>query len=157
MEKEHFMNNQKGVTLLEVLLSITILSIVILSFLSFFNLAYDYTKRNEDKTVGINVARNVLYYIEQLDYQSVSNEYPDLTKEDKSPEIKLTKESCNNPIFDNQDVCNDFFSTAINDKFHTTVTIMKPNDPQLQGYLFSVKVTSTWSNQTATVEGVIKK
>ena len=60
MEKGHFMNNQKGISLLEVLLSITILSIITLSILSFFNQAYDYTKRNEDKTVGINVARNVL-------------------------------------------------------------------------------------------------
>ncbi len=67
LNHNHF-RNERGFTLLEVLLSITILGIVIISFLSFFNQAYSYTKKNEDKTVGINVARNVLYYMEQQDY-----------------------------------------------------------------------------------------
>lgn len=158
MEKEHFMNNQKGLSLLEVLISITILSILTITILSFFNQAYDYTKRNQDKTVGINVARNILYYIEQQDYQDIYDTYTtELNPLGTDPKIELTKASCSK-FSSNTKVCEDFFSTRINNaQFDTTVTISQPNDPLLQGYLFPVKVTVTWNNQTATVEGGIKK
>ena len=158
MEKEHFMNNQKGLSLLEVLISITILSILTITILSFFNQAYDYTKRNQDKTVGINVARNVLSYIEQQDYQDIYDTYTtELNPSGANPKIELTKASCSK-FSSNKDVCENFFSTRINNaQFNTTVTISQPKDSLLQGYLFPVKVTVTWNNQTATVEGDIKK
>ena len=65
------LQNQSGFTLVEVLLSITLLGIVLISFLGLFNQAYSYTNKNENKTVGINVARNVLYYFEQQDYTAI--------------------------------------------------------------------------------------
>ena len=86
-----YLRNQTGLTLLEVLLSITILGIVLISFLSFFNQAYSYTNKNENKTIGINVARNVLYYIEQQDFTSIEKIY---FPEESSAPIDLTIENC---------------------------------------------------------------
>lgn len=75
MSIRRILRNRKGLTLIEVLLSITILGIIATSFLSFFNQAYSYTKKNEDKTVGINVARNVLNYFEQQDFDLIKDAY----------------------------------------------------------------------------------
>ncbi|WP_191090677.1 type II secretion system protein [Niallia endozanthoxylica] len=149
--------SENGLTLVEVLVSITILAIILTSFLSFFNQAYSYTKKNEDKTVGINVAKNVLYYFEQQDYETFSNY---ISK--NSEASTMTYNSCADPTlnFSSEEVkvCHGFFSTTINNTpFETTVTLQKHES--LSDYLIPVKVTVTWNEnkQTATVEGVIKK
>lgn len=51
------MTNQRGVTLLEVLLSITLLSIVIVTFLSFFTNAFRFNAINDDHIQAMNIAR----------------------------------------------------------------------------------------------------
>ncbi|KYD32806.1 PulJ/GspJ family protein [Parageobacillus toebii] len=68
-EKNFFTTHAtKGFTLLEVLASITILSIVAIGMFSFFTNAMKYTTYNQDKTVAINIARGVLAYMERLDF-----------------------------------------------------------------------------------------
>lgn len=153
MINNKFICNNHGLTLLEVLISLSILGIVITSFLSYFNQAYSYTKQNEDKTVGINVARNVLYFMEQQDYD-VMKDYLG-----SDSEKKINIESCNNPNLKfNAEVCKGFFSTTINNTQFTPVVTLKPHSNiQLQNYLIPIEITVTWNNQTATVEGVIKK
>ncbi|MGG3916847.1 prepilin-type N-terminal cleavage/methylation domain-containing protein [Parageobacillus thermoglucosidasius] len=70
MEEKNFLalRSSKGFTLLEVLASITILSIVAIGMFSFFTNAMQYTTYNQDKTVAINIARGVLAYMERLDF-----------------------------------------------------------------------------------------
>lgn len=70
MEEKNFLArlSSKGFTLLEVLASITILSIVAIGMFSFFTNAMQYTTYNQDKTVAINIARGVLAYMERLDF-----------------------------------------------------------------------------------------
>jgi prepilin-type N-terminal cleavage/methylation domain-containing protein len=53
-------HNEKGVTLLEVLLSITILSIILLSITNFFPQMGMMNKHNEEKSQGMNFAKQVL-------------------------------------------------------------------------------------------------
>jgi type II secretory pathway pseudopilin PulG len=55
-----FLKNEKGITLLEVLLSITILSIIFISFMSFFPQMGFMNKQNEDKTQAVNIAKQIL-------------------------------------------------------------------------------------------------
>lgn len=55
-----FFQNEKGVTLLEVLLSITILSIIFLSIMTFFPQMGFTNKQNEDKSQGISTAKQIL-------------------------------------------------------------------------------------------------
>jgi len=152
-------HSENGLTLIEVLLSITILAIILTSFLSFFNQAYSYTKKNEDKTIGINVARNVLYYMEQQDYETFSN-YISKNSDVSTMTYNSCTDSSLNFSVEEAKVCQGFFSTTINNTpFGTTVTLQEHDS--LSDYLIPVKVTVTWNEnrnqQTATVEGVIKK
>lgn len=59
---------EQGLTLIEVLSSITILSIVIVGLLSLFPKAYFFTKANQSKTLAVNIARGALHYFEKQDY-----------------------------------------------------------------------------------------
>lgn len=52
--------NEKGITLIELLASIVILSIVIIGFFSFFPQSILLSTKVEDKLVGLNVAEEVL-------------------------------------------------------------------------------------------------
>lgn len=58
-----------GFTLIEVLVSITIFSIILLGMMTFFTNGLSYVKENESKTVATQVARNVMNYIEKQDYR----------------------------------------------------------------------------------------
>lgn len=58
------LSSSKGLTLIEVLVSLTILSIILLGIMNFFNQAYSYTNSNQKKTAAINVARNALTYMD---------------------------------------------------------------------------------------------
>lgn len=154
MTTDKFFDNDRGFTLLEVLLSVTILSIVIISFLAFFNQAYSYTKQNEDKTVFINVARNVLYYMEQQDYTAM-NAYlgNDSTKEITFDDCtKLTLRAGN---------CEDFFGSKANivNSTDVTTTVQLNKHDDLPSQLISVTVFVKWNDnkREASVKGVIKK
>jgi prepilin-type N-terminal cleavage/methylation domain-containing protein len=158
-----FLKNQQGLTLIEVLVSITLLGIVLTSFLSFFNQAYSYTKKNQDKTVGINVARNVLYYIEQQDYNRIHEQY--FPSKNSPEKVKLTIENCKDPVFDSRAVCVGFFSSIINNVTYSTAVTLNSNvnddvnqiKPDLAMYLTGVEVEVKWGNQAAKVRGLIKK
>jgi len=52
--------NQHGLTLLEVLLSITLLFIVIISFFAFFTQSFKYTQHNEEKLTASQIAEEVV-------------------------------------------------------------------------------------------------
>ena len=51
--------NQQGITLIELLLSIVILSIISLSMYTFFIQAANFSSHNNDRLVAINIARGV--------------------------------------------------------------------------------------------------
>ncbi|MFP5106506.1 type IV pilus modification PilV family protein [Neobacillus sp. C211] len=55
-----FIQNEKGVTLIEVLVSIVLLSIIFLSFMSFFPQMGLMNNQNQDKAKAINIAKEVL-------------------------------------------------------------------------------------------------
>ncbi|MGM0835955.1 MAG: type IV pilus modification PilV family protein [Bacillota bacterium] len=62
---------ERGFTLLEVLISMTILSVVVIGMMSFFENSYSYVKENESKTVATQVARNVMNYVEKQDFSKM--------------------------------------------------------------------------------------
>lgn len=154
MINNKFFLNDRGFTLLEVLLSITLLGILLISLLSFFNQAYSYTKKNEDKTIGINVARNVLHYIEQQDFDLIKSKFLSgiTSSEDK---VVVTVEDC---LHFDEDVCKSFLSSTINNtNFHSTIELKLPSNQNLEDYLIEVIVHVNWGNQTTSVRGHIKK
>ncbi|MBM7701349.1 prepilin-type N-terminal cleavage/methylation domain-containing protein [Metabacillus iocasae] len=60
--------NQKGLTLIEVLASLVVLMIVFSGLMHFFSNAYSYTRSSQNKTAGINVARNALTFMEKQSF-----------------------------------------------------------------------------------------
>ncbi|BCB05010.1 type II secretion system protein [Bacillus sp. KH172YL63] len=68
MKHIKILKNNRGFTLIELLVSITILGIVLLSFMKFFLQSSTYTNYNQKKTVGVNVARNVLMFMEKQNF-----------------------------------------------------------------------------------------
>ena len=67
--------SQKGVTLLELLLAMTILSIVLLTFTRFFYQAGTYNLSNQNKTVALNVARNAMMFLEKENFIEIRNNF----------------------------------------------------------------------------------
>lgn len=152
MINSKFLRTSRGFTLIEVLLSLTILGIVLTSTMSFFSQAYTYTKMNENKTVGINVARNVLYYMEQLEFDKVFKYV-----EDNSFTAQDIPIDCDSTVIQNKDVCEGIFNTSLNNEDFTTTVSVNFHE-SLKEYLIPVKVKVEWGeNNSAEVEGVIKK
>jgi prepilin-type N-terminal cleavage/methylation domain-containing protein len=116
MEQKKFfvIHHSKGFTLIEVLLSITILSAVAIGMFSFFTNAMKYTTYNQGKTVAINIARGVLAYMERLDFaalkQYVDNEIHNTNK----PFAQLDASHCNLPLFGDKQVCEAILRPTIN-------------------------------------------
>lgn len=172
MDLRFNIKNEKGLTLIEVLLSITILGIVLTTFLAYFNNAYSYTKMNEDKTVGINVARYVLNYFEQQDYTKIKNTFfPEETSPD--PAV-VTVADCGNtvplntePVFNIVELCTKMFTTEINGVDYVAEVELwrdinagdasgtKPDF--LENQLIGVNVKINWEGKSTEVGGFIKK
>jgi prepilin-type N-terminal cleavage/methylation domain-containing protein len=103
-----------GFTLLEVLLSITILSTVAIGMFYFFTNAMKYTTYNQGKTVAINIARGVLAYMERLDFTALK-QYVDKELHDSNmPFVQLNASSCNLPLFEEKQVCEALLRPTIN-------------------------------------------
>ncbi|UOY92619.1 prepilin-type N-terminal cleavage/methylation domain-containing protein [Ectobacillus sp. JY-23] len=61
--------SENGLTLIEVLTSITIFSIVTVGLFAVFPRTYMFTKENQTKTIAVNLARGALHYMEKQDYE----------------------------------------------------------------------------------------
>lgn len=75
------LDDQKGITLLEVLLSIVLLVIVLTSFAGFFTQSAMFVKKNEDKISTTQTAQQIVNIIElelTRDILSTSTECPSL-------------------------------------------------------------------------------
>lgn len=113
-KKINIFYNKRGFTLIEVLLSIVILSFVVSGMFMFFTNAMTYTTYNQSKTVAINIARGVIHYMERLDFQTIS-EYTTDHMTQQTPFIRLDASSCaNSSLFPNEHVCKAVFSPTVN-------------------------------------------
>lgn len=68
MKLRKILSSTNGLTLVEVLLSLTILGIIMIGIMQFFTQAYSFTNSNQNKTTAINVARNAMIYIEKQSF-----------------------------------------------------------------------------------------
>ncbi|WP_052343502.1 type IV pilus modification PilV family protein [Bacillus massiliigorillae] len=149
----HNIKNCKGFTLLEVLISLGILSIILLTLMSFFSQSFQYTKNNESKTVGINVARNVLNYMESQDFAKIREQFP----ASASP-VTLTKDHFPND-FELEGYNENIFEMKVNNVIYSaTVVLSNHDETELQDYLIPVTVIIHWGdNYETSLKGVIKK
>lgn len=152
-------SSSKGLTLIEVLVSLTILSIILLGIMNFFSQAYSYTNLNQKKTAGINVARNALSYMEQsagedsfISIQNLINNNPDTTGH------LLV---CNNQykiLWNNATdaACSPIRINNVDYEVVVTPTI----NEEYSNFLIPIEVTVTWNVRnnpySTSVEGAIK-
>ncbi|MGD6816733.1 type IV pilus modification PilV family protein [Metabacillus sp. 84] len=166
---ERFISPDKnGFTLIEVLLSISIFSILTLGMLQFFTQAMDFSGKNEDKTIGIYVARNMLNYMEQQSFSAVSGHY--LTG---SGPVNITGEACqSDKLSSGRTVLNQTeqivisgnrtskcelnFSPEINNRqYEVSVTIQKHSSIDLQDSLIPITVSVEWDEDDTELGGYI--
>ena len=156
-----FLANSKGFTLIEVLLSITLLGIISLSMFSFFTQAYSYSKINEDKTLGLYVARNMLVYMERQNFTKVNELYIEpLTEPLADGAITLTVTNCGDihksgeTVFDQY--CDDMFLQIFNNvQYSVSVEMKKHIDQNLREYLIPTEITVNWGTNTTSIEGYV--
>ena len=126
LNKKKF-NNQSGFTLLEVLAAITILSIVLITFFSFFSQGILFSSKNEDKIVAVNLARDVLGVIktneQMIDSSNTSEEI--ITTFLTELKLESTPPYC---------------FTQYNDCYYPRVSILPPTPEEERLNLVRVKV-----------------
>ncbi|TYS84057.1 type II secretion system protein [Rossellomorea aquimaris] len=89
MKLSNIFRNNQGLTLIEVLVSVTLLSTVLLVFLNFFFQAGTYTNMNQKKTVAVNVARNALMHMESQSFLEVKRKFSEVNEGTASPDDHL--------------------------------------------------------------------
>lgn len=154
------LSSSKGLTLIEVLVSLTILSIILLGIMNFFNQAYSYTNSNQKKTAAVNVARNALTFMEQ---STGTNSFiairERLVKNEKS---SGTLQICNSEymlIWKGDATPTDCSPVTINNiPYH--VSIVPTLDKKYTDYFIPLTVKVDWKvnkrEYTTSVEGAIK-
>ncbi|MBU8879573.1 prepilin-type N-terminal cleavage/methylation domain-containing protein [Bacillus sp. FJAT-29790] len=152
--------NPKGFTLMEVLVSLTILGIILMGTMKFFSQAYTYTNINQKKTAAINVARNTLMYIEKDNFIAVRDRF------EKDPEEEISLFICDEKykkFWKNEieDVgCEPI--TINNVKYEVYIRAEEKPEPGKKNYSFFVplKATVTWTingkDNSTVLDGVIK-
>lgn len=78
-------SNEKGLTLIELIASITILSIVIITFLSFFTNAFRFNSINDDSLQTMNIVREQQALIKAIDGEPWSYITTEFTKDPENP------------------------------------------------------------------------
>ncbi len=143
---------QSGYTLLEVMLSVAILGILFMTTMGFFSQSFQYTKENESKTVGVNVARNVLNYLERQDFEEMHK------KLDHAKQLELSYDTCKNETEILTGNCEAMFNTTVNNvPYHTKAKLSLHSDEKLRDYLIPIAVEVEWQDESIIVEGAMKR
>lgn len=77
MRLKKILSNSNGLTLIEILVSLTILGIILIGIMQFFTQAYTFTNSNQKKTAAINVARNAMVYMEKQNFIETMQDFDD--------------------------------------------------------------------------------
>lgn len=165
MEDKIFSKKQEGFTLVEVLASITILGIITITTMTFFTQSYDYTKRNQSKTVGINVARNVMNYFDQLEFNELYKQYGIASLDPDGTKITLSDCKTRPSLYTT--TCSEILQPTINNyKYDTEITLKKyisspeieeNNSYKLDENLIEIEVKVVWDDKETEVKGLLKK
>ncbi|WP_409297418.1 type IV pilus modification PilV family protein [Peribacillus sp. SCS-26] len=151
------LNKNGGFSLLEVLIAVTLLGILLLSAMGIFNQAYTHTKQNESKTVGINVARNVLNYVERQPFEKIQDAYfpeDSTTRPPQSITLQLSDCLKNKDAFEGN--CETVFQSKVNNVTYEAEVTISRADGDLSDYIMPLAVEVKWGGREAIVRGVLK-
>ncbi len=139
------MLSEKGFSLIEVLISLTILSVSVIGISQFFSQANQISAGNNNKLVATNLARMTL--------ERLQNDYA--AYEMKAIPKTYEKSQCTTST------CRDLYETMINNNVYETKIIVKSQKGEESSIkLFPVKVTIQYTSnqkvQSTSVEGYVK-
>ncbi|MFP7299847.1 prepilin-type N-terminal cleavage/methylation domain-containing protein [Neobacillus niacini] len=150
-------NNEKGVTLIEVIISIAILSILLISFMNFFPQMGLMNRQNEDKTQAINTAKNLL-----VDWQESIKVKGFLTKNNQgsgfTPNNIGDKEYYTH--FDPNPSGSDYIFKTTKDNYDVNITISKnprKNSNAYSVHLIIVQLLNDKGNTVSETYGYIRR
>lgn len=135
------LKNEKGVTLIELLTSIVILSIILLSFMTFFTNSFQYNAISSDKMKATNIAREV-----QEDFKvnpEKNLELKNLITFSKTstgttiPKSSYPKLNLTEDIIKSSEVLT---LKLMSQNFHVEVLVDTKNDPNLHSSLAKIHV-----------------
>ena len=165
MKYKKILTDSKGLTLVEVLVSLTILGIVLMGTMKFFSQAYTYTNMNEKKTAAVNVARNALMHIEKENFIEVRERFRNNKNETLSLQI------CNSAykLFWS-DASYDIECSPIivnNIEYNVTINLLKSEDENVNladgehsSFFVPLEASVSWEingkEEISTIEGEIK-
>ncbi|WP_080844597.1 type II secretion system protein [Cytobacillus gottheilii] len=168
MNCKKILSSTKGLTLIEVLASLTILSIVLIGIMSFFTQAFSYTSKNETKTAAINVARNALMYIENQSFIEVREKFSSSNSTNPNEEVRIficsNNEGEQYKLFWKGDVPSTACSpiTVNNIEYDVRITSNYASDykEDKKDYFVPLKAVVTWNDgdtqKSTEVEGAIQ-
>ncbi|WP_010174006.1 type IV pilus modification PilV family protein [Bacillus coahuilensis] len=160
MKHSKLIKNNNGFTLIELLASITILSIILLSFMNYFIQASTYTSYNQEKTVAVNVARNVMMFMEKQNYLQMRDRFESTSVNQPLEVLICGSEGYNMyPSSETPDVsCSPI--TINNDPFEVVVYQNGEETEESKGHYLPIQVEVRWdrngNSESTTVEGTIK-
>jgi prepilin-type N-terminal cleavage/methylation domain-containing protein len=156
MKLKKILKNNSGLTLLEVLVSLTILGILLIGAMKFFNQAYSFTSSNQNKTIAINVARNAIMFMERQSFIEIRKNIVD------NAEQPLSLKICNDSyqiIWPNDRIEPDCRPITINN-INYDISIKTNLDKATNTFILPINVKVDWEmnnkQHTTHLEGVIK-
>ncbi|MFC5733675.1 type IV pilus modification PilV family protein [Cytobacillus gottheilii] len=169
MNCKKILSSTKGLTLIEVLASLTILSIVLIGIMSFFTQAFSYTNKNETKTAAVNVARNALMYVENQSFIEMREKFSSSNSTNQNEELRIY--ICKNPngseqynlFWKGETQSADCSSITVNNiKYDVRITSNYSSDykENHEDYFVPLKAVVTWNDgdhqKSTEVEGAIQ-
>lgn len=138
----------QGFTLIEVLASLTILTLIALPMFSFFTQAYDYTTKNQNNTVGVNVARGVVEFMKKQNFEEMKNLLEATGQPDPSNGLKKTEiyigTTTNSYYYSETEVPETNQIEINSNRYRVSVTLWKNSDSHLDAYSIPINVTASW-------------
>lgn len=148
------MNDNNGFTLVEILVSITLLLLIGIVFFQFFTLSQKTTSHNEVKLVSINLAQSVLEEMKSSKWNepAETGDYSDIIKGTKKKSYNYN--SCVHDSNDEQ-LCKKLFTKEVKGRtYEIEIRVDSPNDVGL--YPVEIKIFYKSKNPLSSVKGLIQ-
>ncbi|WP_046173976.1 type IV pilus modification PilV family protein [Domibacillus indicus] len=161
-------NCQSGVTLIELLVSLTILTIILLSVTRFFFQAATFNASNESRTVALNVARNALMFMEKQSFVEMRHEFENpgtekwlkMCPSEGDPDIYVYTLEPSNPESNNIDESKCRNIEVNNGSYHAAISLGDIENAEEKKYYIPIKVKVGWTGngpqKTMELDGTIK-
>jgi prepilin-type N-terminal cleavage/methylation domain-containing protein len=139
------MLSEKGFSLIEVLVSLSILSVTVIAISNFFVQSNEISAGNNRKLVATNLARMTLDRVQQ-NYTNYGIKIP--TAEDT-----FNTSNCHDLAYD---ACQNLYSTKINNtEYEITLHIRESKEKEVRMNLLPISVTVSYLDKNTSVEGYL--